>query len=70
VLREGLRLNPYLNSVRFRLMNEARGDRQRILMSEFQQLRTAFWEKAVGTRYFDMGPYAEVIGRSKDSHPP
>ncbi|HVK09221.1 MAG TPA: FG-GAP-like repeat-containing protein [Gemmataceae bacterium] len=65
-----LRLNPYLNVFRYRLMSLVPRERGRALAAEFEALRTAFWEKRTETRYFDMGPYGEVIGRTSDSHPP
>lgn len=67
---KALRLNPYLNIARFKLLGMQRGERRQALLEEWKQLRDAFWDKVTDDKYFDMGPYAEVIGRTKDSHPP
>lgn len=68
--KKALRLNPYLNLARHRLFEHARGEERIKLLEEETQLKDAFWEKQSADKYFDMGPYAEVIGRTRQTHPP
>src|SRR5262249_577097 len=65
-----LRLNPYLNVARHKLFDRARGAKRQALLDEEEGLKRAFWEKQFKDAYFDMGPYAEVIGSTRESHPP
>jgi tetratricopeptide (TPR) repeat protein len=69
--RKALQLDPYLNVARHKLFNLSRDAKQREqLLKEFDRLRQAFWETEYKERYYDMGPYAEVIGHTAESHPP
>jgi tetratricopeptide (TPR) repeat protein len=69
--RKALELNPYLNVARHKLFSVTREPKKRKeLQAEFERLHQAFWEKEYKEAYYDMGPYAEVIGRTAESHPP
>ncbi|MBO0697981.1 MAG: VCBS repeat-containing protein [Zavarzinella sp.] len=69
--RKALELNPYLNVARHKLFTLTREPkRRRELQADFERLHQAFWEKEYKERYYDMGPYAEVIGWTRESHPP
>ncbi len=69
---KALKLNPYLNAARYKIYtNTFNNQKQRAeLTQDFQQLETAYWSKIYKLRYFDLGPYAEVIGRTEETHPP
>ncbi len=61
-----LKRNPYLNAARYNLALALRTtdpERSTRLFAEKQQLMDAEWEVESGTRYGEMGKYADVIGR-------
>jgi tetratricopeptide (TPR) repeat protein len=65
--RKALELDPYFNVARHKLAGLIRDPvKRKEFQAEFEQLRQAFWEREYKERYYDMGPYAEVIGRSRD----
>ncbi|MBA4191643.1 MAG: hypothetical protein C0467_26995 [Planctomycetaceae bacterium] len=63
-----LKRNPYLNAARYNLALALRAtdpDRSVKLFEEKQRLMDAEWEVESGTRYGEMGKYADVIGRDQ-----
>jgi tetratricopeptide (TPR) repeat protein len=67
--KEALRLDPYLNAARYKLFSLARAEERRALLDELQRLQTAYWEHQYSSKYTDQGRYAQVIGRTPESHP-
>jgi FG-GAP-like repeat/ASPIC and UnbV len=68
--RTALRLDPYLNVARHKLFLALHDEKERAaLNAEFSELRAAFWERVYDVKYYCMGPYAEVIGRTPETHP-
>lgn len=68
---KALELNPYLNTARHQLFTNARDAKaRRAYLAENENLAKAFWERQFDIKYYLMGPYGEVVGRTKETHPP
>lgn len=62
---KALKVDPYLNVARYRIafhpeMNDPA--KRKAFLQEHRDLQNAFWEVQTRIRYYDMGPYARVIG--------
>lgn len=63
---EALKLDPYLNAARYNLgliLVAEDPERGKKLLDEFEALKAAEWSTLSGTKYGEMGKYADVIGR-------
>jgi hypothetical protein len=70
---EALRLNPYLNAARHNLAHHPVGrdlEVTRKLLEEHRLLVAADWDDKYKIAYSEMGPYAEVLGRSDKGQSP
>src|SRR5581483_10466674 len=64
---KALQLNPYLNAARYAVAQHPHDrDQARTLqlLAEHKKLIDAEWQTLSGIKYTEMGPYADVIGRT------
>jgi tetratricopeptide (TPR) repeat protein len=70
---EALKRDKHLSGAIYGLSQDLRNDdppRAEKLLDEFEALRQSDWLNVVKVKYSQMGPYAEVIGRTSDRPPP